>query len=73
VKLENLIFGAGQEHGLRPGTENVPYIVALGKACELAKENLDGNKQHLFQMRQRLLDGLKEKARTGNKAERRPE
>ena len=67
VKLENLIFGAGQERGLRPGTENIPYIVALGKACELAKENLDGNKQHLFQMRQRLLDGLKEKARTGIK------
>ncbi|MBW6533508.1 MAG: cysteine desulfurase [Mariniphaga sp.] len=67
VKLENLIFGAGQEHGLRPGTENVPYIVALGKACELAKENLDGNKQHLFQMRQRLLDGLKGKVQTGIK------
>jgi cysteine desulfurase len=64
VKLENLIFGAGQERGLRPGTENVPYIVALGKACELSGENLDGNKQHLFQMRQRLLDGLKEKCQT---------
>jgi cysteine desulfurase len=64
VKLENLIFGAGQERGLRPGTENVPYIVALGKACELAKENLDGNKQHLFQTRQQLLDGLKEKCKT---------
>jgi cysteine desulfurase len=67
VKLENLIFGAGQERGLRPGTENVPYSVALGKACELANKNLDGNKQHLFQMRQRLLDGLKDKVRTGIK------
>jgi cysteine desulfurase len=67
VKLENLIFGAGQERGLRPGTENVPYIVALGKACELASENLDGNKQHLFETRQRLLDGLKEKCRTAIK------
>jgi cysteine desulfurase len=64
VKLENLIFGAGQERGLRPGTENVPYIVALGKACELASENLDTNNRHLFEMRQRLLDGLKEKCRT---------
>jgi cysteine desulfurase len=61
VKLENLIFGAGQERGLRPGTENVPYIVALGKACELAKANLENNNRHLFEMRQRLLDGLKEK------------
>ncbi len=63
VKLENLMFGAGQEKGLRPGTENVPYIVALGKACELAKENLEANYRHLFQMRQLLLDGLKEKCR----------
>ncbi|WP_372949402.1 cysteine desulfurase family protein [Mariniphaga sp.] len=64
MKLENLIFGAGQERGLRPGTENVPYIVALGKACELAGENLDTNNRHLFETRQRLLDGLKEKCRT---------
>jgi cysteine desulfurase len=62
VKLENLIFGAGQEMGQRPGTENVPYIVGLGKACELAYKNLATNRQHLFQMRQRLLDGLKEKS-----------
>jgi cysteine desulfurase len=64
VKFENLIFGAGQERGLRPGTENVPYVVALGKACELAKENLEKNNQHLFQMRQLLLEGLKEKCQT---------
>jgi cysteine desulfurase len=67
VKIENLMYGAGQELGIRPGTENVPYVVALGKACELAKLNLDENKQHLFQMRQRLLDGLKDKSSTGMK------
>jgi cysteine desulfurase len=64
VKLENLIFGAGQERGLRPGTENVPYIIALGKACELTNENMDGNNRHLSQTRQRLLDGLKENCKT---------
>jgi cysteine desulfurase len=62
--MKHLIFGAGQERGLRPGTENVPYVVALGKACELAKENLEKNNQHLFQMRQLLLEGLKEKCQT---------
>lgn len=31
-----LIGGGGQEHGLRAGTENVPYLVALGEACRLA-------------------------------------
>lgn len=64
VELENLIVGAGQEGGLRPGTENVPYIVALGEACEIAKNNLETNYKHLFQMRQRLLDGLNEKCQT---------
>jgi cysteine desulfurase len=40
VSLAPLLFGAGQEHGRRPGTENVPYIVALGEACQLASAAL---------------------------------
>jgi cysteine desulfurase len=64
VKLENLVFGAGQERGLRPGTENVAYMVALGKACELAKNEFEINTKHLFQMRHLLLEGLKEKCLT---------
>lgn len=39
VKLEPLIHGAGQESGFRGGTENAPYIVALGKACEIAQRD----------------------------------
>jgi cysteine desulfurase len=62
VRLKNLLFGAGQERGLRPGTENVPYIVALGKACELARENRESDSRHLHTMRQRLLEGLKRKS-----------
>ena len=42
VKLEPLIHGAGHESGRRAGTENVPYIVGLGKAAELAAASLPG-------------------------------
>ena len=40
TSLAPLICGAGQERDLRPGTENVPYIVGLGAACELAANTL---------------------------------
>lgn len=41
VTIEPLIHGAGHESGRRAGTENVIFDVALGKACEIAKENLN--------------------------------
>ena len=40
IVIEPLIHGASQESSHRAGTENVPYIVALGKAAELAQEQL---------------------------------
>lgn len=58
VDVDNLMFGAGQEEGVRPGTENVAYIAALGKACEISAGNFDKNKQHMFDMRKKLLEGL---------------
>lgn len=64
TKIENLIHGASQEKGIRPGTENVPYIVGLGKACELAQQNLSTNSKHLSTLRDKLLSGLHEKLGT---------
>jgi cysteine desulfurase len=64
TKIENLIHGASQEKGIRPGTENVPYIVGLGKACELAQQNLSANSNHLSTLRDKLLNGLQEKLGT---------
>jgi len=58
VNIENLMFGAGQEAGIRPGTENVAQIVALGKACEISAGNFDKNYQQMYHMRERLLEGL---------------
>src|SRR5439155_8781418 len=54
VKLDPLINGAGHEVGRRAGTENVPYIVALGKACELAGRNLAEASARLRALRDRL-------------------
>ncbi len=39
ISLQKIVHGADHEANMRPGTENVPYIVALGKACELVQKN----------------------------------
>lgn len=54
VKLEPLIHGAGHESGRRAGTENVPYIVGLGRACALARQGLAEAAAKLTALRERL-------------------
>ena len=61
TRIENLMYGAGQENGSRPGTENVVHIVALGKACEIAQRDFDKNVSTMLSARERLLNGLKSK------------
>jgi cysteine desulfurase len=58
--VEPAIFcrGAGQERGIRAGTENVLEIVGLGTACEIAERNLERNAAHMAAMRDRLEAGL---------------
>ena len=58
TKLQKLIHGADHEQNRRAGTENVPEIVGLGKACEISKRDLDKNKNHMKDMRDRLHRGL---------------
>ncbi len=50
--------GGHQERGRRAGTENVPYIVGLGVACELAKKHLGEVNSRIRAMRDRLQDGI---------------
>lgn len=57
--IKNLMYGAGQEMGYRPGTENVIQIVGLGKACEIAKHNFADNVEIMLSTKERLLKGLK--------------
>ena len=54
VTLTNLIHGAGHEGGRRAGTENVPYVVGLGKAAELAARSLPAATDRLRMLRDRL-------------------
>jgi cysteine desulfurase len=56
-----MLIGGGQEFGRRGGTENVPAIVGLGRACELAQQNLQTNMKHMEKMRSRLLQNLQSK------------
>ncbi len=60
VKLEPLIHGAGHEGGRRAGTENVPYSVGLGMACEIARRALPRATERLSQLRDRLWDRLRD-------------
>ena len=55
VKIDSLITGGGQERSRRAGTENVPAIVGMGKAIELAYENLEENNEKLIRLRDRLI------------------
>jgi cysteine desulfurase len=58
VSLLPLLFGGGQEKGLRSGTENVAGIVGLGEAARLASEKLDERARHEEALRDALLSGL---------------
>ena len=55
VKIDSLISGGAQERNRRAGTENVPGIVGMGKAIELAYENLEEHNQRLIRLRDSLI------------------
>ena len=60
VKIHNLIHGGGQERSRRAGTENIAGIVGLGKAIELATNNLEEHSKKLSTLRDKLIKGLLE-------------
>ena len=76
TRIDSLIHGAGQERGKRAGTENVPHIVGLGMACELAGHELSEYGPKVRGLRDRLytriVDGLgKERVRLNGHPEKR--
>ena len=58
LALPNLIFGGAQERNKRAGTENVPAIVGLGTAIEIATANIPEKAEKVTAMRNRLIDGI---------------
>ena len=60
VKIDNLVHGGAQERGFRAGTENLPGVVGLGKAIEMADAALAENAARMTALRDRLIQGLME-------------
>lgn len=58
TKLTPLLHGGAQERNRRAGTENIPGIVGLGKAIELAHDQMDENNQHLTELRDKLIGSI---------------
>lgn len=58
TRLRQFLFGGHHQRGFRPGTENVPGIIGLGKAAELARLSLERDASRIAALRDRLEDGL---------------
>jgi cysteine desulfurase len=76
IALEPIVYGGGQEHGLRAGTENVALAVALGAAARLAADNVGTGGPHRLQalrdrLHQRLTDALPERVLLNGHPDRR--
>jgi cysteine desulfurase len=58
LDIQPLLYGGGQERGLRSGTENLPAIIGFGAACDITIENLTAFAKHTQMLRDYLENGL---------------
>ncbi|MFA6612646.1 MAG: cysteine desulfurase family protein [Dehalococcoidales bacterium] len=58
LQLSPILYGGGQEKGLRPGTESVPLIVGFGKAAEIAMRDMEAEIKRLKLLRDKLINGI---------------
>ncbi|MCX7748046.1 MAG: cysteine desulfurase NifS [Clostridia bacterium] len=61
TKITSFMHGGAQERGRRASTENVPHIVGLGKAIELAANNMEANNQKLLGLRERTIEEIQKR------------
>jgi cysteine desulfurase len=59
TKIDSLISGGAQERKRRAGTENVPYIVGMGKAIEIAYEDMEKSNEKLIKLRNSLIEKIR--------------
>lgn len=59
VKIKPILFGGGQQNGIRSGTENVPGAAGLAKAVEIVYGNLDQEVEKLYQIKKAFVEGIK--------------
>jgi len=76
VALRPVMTGGGQERGLRSGSENISGIVGMGKACELAKEEMELDARQMKALREKLIEEILGKIKysylTGHRTKRLP-
>lgn len=58
ILLRPVMTGGGQERGLRSGSENIPAIVGMGKACEIIKEEIKSDSGRMESLQERLIEGV---------------
>ena len=58
VKIRPIIFGGGQQNGLRSGTENVSAAAGMAKAAEIIYSQLDGEVEHLYRLKETFSEGV---------------
>ncbi len=58
VKIKPIVFGGGQQSGLRSGTENVPAIAGMAKAIEMIYGNLDREVERLYELKKAFVSGV---------------
>lgn len=76
TRIQPFMIGGHQERGRRGGTENVPFIAGLGKACEIAQQDMESEQRELKRLRDKLeagiLGSIPGSIRNGHKDERLP-
>ena len=59
VKIKPIVFGGGQQGGIRSGTENVPGIAGMAKAVEIIYGSLDQETEKLYRIKKAFVDGVR--------------